>query len=221
MATSIIAACGGGSATGDQPAAAVALEVSSSGQTGIASSQGSSGSSGGAAALSSALAPAMESVVGSASQETASGAMNESSPAPTSSDLSALATTSTDLPNTTSVVAAPGAVTAMSPEAAPDPAAMVKATASTPSIPAPGSATLAWRSPMTRADGSAIGALSGYRVYYGTARGAYSGNLFVVGGANMRGTVTGLGAGTWYFTVATVDASGNESGHGYEMSKKI
>ena len=218
MATSIIAACGGGSATGDQPAAAVALEVSSSGQTGIASSQGSSG---GAAALSSALAPAMESVVGSASQETASGAMNESSPVPTSSDLSALATTSTDLPNTTSIVAAPGAVTAMSAEAAPDPAAMVKATASTPSIPAPGSATLAWRSPLTRADGSAIGALSGYRVYYGTARGAYSGNLFVVGGANTTGTVTGLGAGTWYFTVATVDASGNESGYGYEMSKNI
>ena len=221
IATSIIAACGGGSATGDQPAAAVALEVSSKGQTGIASSQGSSGSSVGAAALSSALAPAMESVVGSASQETASGAMAESSPAPTPIDLPALAATSADLPDTTSVVAAPGVVTAMSPGAAPDLAAMVKAMAATPSIPAPGSARLAWRSPMTRADGSAIGTLSGYRVYYGSARGAYSGNLFVVGGANMTGTVTGLGAGTWYFTVATVDASGNESGHGYEMSKKI
>ena len=83
----------------------------------------------------------------------------------------------------------------------------------------PGSAKLVWDSPATRADGSPVGAISGYRIYYGTARGAYSGSTFIAGGTKTTGSVTGLGKGTWYFTVATIDASGNESGFGYEMSK--
>ena len=74
-------------------------------------------------------------------------------------------------------------------------------------------------SPTTRADGSPLGSISGYRIYYGTARGAYSGSVFIAGGTKTTGTVTGLGKGTWYFTVATIDASSNESGFGYEMSK--
>ena len=66
-----------------------------------------------------------------------------------------------------------------------------------------------------------MGTLSGYRIYYGTARGSYSGNLYVAGGTTTTGTVTGLGAGTWYFTVATIDAMGNESAFGYETSKSL
>ena len=48
-----------------------------------------------------------------------------------------------------------------------------------------------------------------------------NGSLFIAGATETSGTVAGLSSGTWYFTVAAVDASGNESGFGYEVSKSL
>jgi hypothetical protein len=105
------------------------------------------------------------------------------------------------------------------------------ATSSTTMVPAgPGSgttpsgtgvATLNWAAPATKANGTAVGSLSGYRIYYGTASGKYIGNLLVSGGTATGGAVSGLATGKWYFTVAAVDTSGNESTIGYEMSKSL
>jgi hypothetical protein len=82
--------------------------------------------------------------------------------------------------------------------------------------------TVQWDPPSTLASGDAIGTLSGYRIYYGTAPGTYTGSVFVAGAGSATRTVTGLTRGTsWYFTVTAVDVSGNESSIGYESSKTL
>jgi hypothetical protein len=85
--------------------------------------------------------------------------------------------------------------------------------------PGTGSATLSWNRPVTNADGSAVGALAGYVIHYGPASGQYIASLYIADGSAAGGTVTGLASGTWYFSVSALDASGNESEVGYEMSK--
>lgn len=84
-----------------------------------------------------------------------------------------------------------------------------------------GLASLTWDAPVTAANGSAITSLAGYRIYYGTASGNYTGSIYVAGASSLGGSVTGLGVGTWYFTVAAVDTQGNESNLGYELSKTL
>jgi hypothetical protein len=84
-----------------------------------------------------------------------------------------------------------------------------------------GSATLSWEPPLTGADGAPVAALLGYHVYYGKASGQYSGSVFVASNAPATATVSGLDAGTWYFTVTAVDAAGNESNVGHELSKSL
>ena len=85
-----------------------------------------------------------------------------------------------------------------------------------PTVPT-GSVTLAWDAP-TDANGP-IAAVSGYKVYYGTAPGSYTNSVKV--GAATTYTVTGLAPGTYYFNVTDYDASGNESGFANEVSKTI
>ena len=84
-----------------------------------------------------------------------------------------------------------------------------------------GTATVTWVAPATRASGDVVGGLMGFRVYYGTVSTAYTASVYVAGASASSATVTGLGAGTWYFTVTSIDALGNESGIGYEMSKSL
>ena len=80
---------------------------------------------------------------------------------------------------------------------------------------------MSWNAPTTQANGTAIGNLTGFRVYYGTASGVYSSNVYVPGATTSSATLSRLSSGTWYFTVTSVDASGNESSLGYEMSKSL
>ena len=84
-----------------------------------------------------------------------------------------------------------------------------------------GTATVTWVAPATRANGDVVGGLMGFRAYYGTVSGAYTASVYVAGATASSATVTGLGAGTWYFTVTSIDALGNESSIGYEMSKSL
>lgn len=81
----------------------------------------------------------------------------------------------------------------------------------------PNAAVLSW-DPVTAIN------LSGYRVYYGTASGTYLqplGQGINVGSVTTY-TVTGLSSGTtYYFTVTSVDTSGNESAFSTEVSKTI
>lgn len=94
------------------------------------------------------------------------------------------------------------------------------AVAAGPSSPATTSnaATLAWDPPATAAT------LSGYRVYYGTAPGAYLqpyGQGISVGNVTTY-TLSGLSNGTrYYFAVTAFDNSGNESAYSNEAIKDI
>jgi len=73
-----------------------------------------------------------------------------------------------------------------------------------------GSAALSWTAPTTNTDGSAA-ALSGFVVSYGTSPTDLSQQVNVSGATTTSYTVTGLTAGTWYFTVTAVASDGTES----------
>jgi hypothetical protein len=85
--------------------------------------------------------------------------------------------------------------------------------------------TLAWDAPTTNTDGSSLNPttdLSLYKIYYGTESLTYT---TVVDVAN-PGTPTvsqtlNLLPGTYYFTVTTVDTSGQESSYSNEVMKTI
>ncbi|HTN42830.1 MAG TPA: fibronectin type III domain-containing protein, partial [Nitrospiria bacterium] len=80
-----------------------------------------------------------------------------------------------------------------------------------------GDASLTWNAPTTNTDGSPLTDLAGFKVYYGTSSGIYS--TTIDAGNQTTYTVTGLGTGTFYFTVTAYDSSGNESGFSNEGSK--
>lgn len=82
-----------------------------------------------------------------------------------------------------------------------------------------GDATLTWTPPTTHMDGTPLTDLAGYRVYYGTSSGSYGTPIDV--GNRTEYTFTGLGPGTYYFTISAFDASGNESGLAREVSKSF
>jgi hypothetical protein len=125
--------------------------------------------------------------------------------------------TTTDASATSLSTADDTAAAAPAPAPAPTPAPA-------PAVPAPSanSALLTWNSPATLADGSVTPNIAGYRIYYGTTPGSYSSSVYVAGAANLSTLITGLQLGaTWYFTVAAVDSSGNESSFDYEVSKTL
>jgi hypothetical protein len=92
---------------------------------------------------------------------------------------------------------------------------------STPAPPAPDSATLSWVAPKTRADGSALRGLAGFRIYYGTVSGSYSASITVASPAATKYTVRGLPANTYYFVVKAYDKNNEESAASAEVSKTI
>lgn len=73
-----------------------------------------------------------------------------------------------------------------------------------------GDAVLSWNPDMDPT-------LAGYKVYYGTASGHYG--IPVDVGIQTTYMVTGLGFGTYYFTVTAYDSSGIESSYSNEVSK--
>lgn len=75
-----------------------------------------------------------------------------------------------------------------------------------------GDATLSW-------DPNSETNLGGYKVYYGSASRVYGTPLTV--GNTTTFTVSGLDAGTYYFSVTAYDTSGIESGFSNEVSKTV
>jgi hypothetical protein len=73
-------------------------------------------------------------------------------------------------------------------------------------------ATLRW-------DPSPDSTVVGYKLYYGTATRSYTTSLSV--GNQTSYTVTGLGAGTFYFAVTSQNASGTQSSFSNEVSKTL
>jgi len=84
-----------------------------------------------------------------------------------------------------------------------------------------GSIRLGWDAPQTRADGTPLTNLAGYRIYYGTASGNYSQVVTVNGASTTSYTIENLAAGNYYLVLKSVDASSNESAATPEFSKTI
>ncbi len=80
--------------------------------------------------------------------------------------------------------------------------------------------TLSWIPPTTRADGTPLTDLAGYKIYFGTSSGNYTQNIDV--GNVTSYAVTNLSTGTaYYFATTAYDASSNESSFSNEVSKTI
>jgi len=88
-----------------------------------------------------------------------------------------------------------------------------------PAVASDKTATLSWAAPTQRVDGTPLVDLSGYKVFVGQTPRNYSRIIDVAGAPNTRYTVTGLSAGTWYFSISAYDAVGLESDKSPEVSK--
>jgi hypothetical protein len=71
--------------------------------------------------------------------------------------------------------------------------------------------TLSWTPPLTNSDGTTLGNLAGYRIYYGPTAGSYPKRININGAGLSRYDVTGLAAGTYYFVMTSVNSVGVES----------
>lgn len=98
----------------------------------------------------------------------------------------------------------------------------------TPALPPPkgnnpviGNVTLSWYPPTERTDGTALNALSGYRIVFGTKPRKYNRSIRLTNPGLTRYYIDRLGAATWYFAIIAIDAQGMESAPSTEVSKKI
>jgi hypothetical protein len=86
---------------------------------------------------------------------------------------------------------------------------------------ATGSATLSWTPPTQNTDGSPLTNLAGYRVYWGTSQGNYSGSVTVNNAGLSSYVVDQLTPATWYFAVTALNVAGVESGFSNVASKQV
>ena len=83
-----------------------------------------------------------------------------------------------------------------------------------------GQIRLSWERPTTRADGTPLAEIAGYKIYYGPTSQTYD---FIKTISNRTTfAISGLEPGrTYYFTVTAYDASGNESSFSDEVSVAV
>lgn len=87
--------------------------------------------------------------------------------------------------------------------------------------PALGAMTLAWISPTTKADGTPLADLAGYRILLGTTSGVYSQTITVANPYAQTYAITGLPASTYYAVVKAFDSANNESSASAEVFKVV
>jgi Fibronectin type III domain len=83
------------------------------------------------------------------------------------------------------------------------------------------SITLAWDSPRTNADGTALNNLAGYRIYYGPSPGVYPQKIDIDDPSATEHTIKKLSPGTYYFVITAYSGSGLESEHSKEVTITI
>lgn len=71
--------------------------------------------------------------------------------------------------------------------------------------------TLSWAAPTENTDGSALTNLAGFDIYYGSTATAMTQKISISTVGMLTYVITDLSAGTWYFEVLAVNASGVES----------
>lgn len=85
-----------------------------------------------------------------------------------------------------------------------------------------GSASLSWLPPTENTDGSSLGNLAGYKIYYGSASGNYTDVIDINNIGIVDYLIENLASGyTYYFVVTAYDVDGNESGYSAEGSKTV
>ena len=94
---------------------------------------------------------------------------------------------------------------------------------SAPGAPAASSnaVTLNWMPPTENMDGTALTNLSGYDIHYGTSSGNYTQSISVSNAGIATYVVDNLTPGTYYFSVAAVNAAGTESPLSSEVSATV
>ena len=74
-----------------------------------------------------------------------------------------------------------------------------------------GSATLSWMPPTENSDGSSLTNLAGYRVHYGRSPTQLSQTIEITNSSLSTYVVDNLSAGTWYFSLVSVNSGGTTS----------
>lgn len=81
--------------------------------------------------------------------------------------------------------------------------------------------TINWMPPTENTDGTALTNLSGYDIHYGTSSGNYTQSITVSNPGIATYVVDNLTPGTYYFSVAAVNAEGTESPMSSEVSATV
>ena len=81
--------------------------------------------------------------------------------------------------------------------------------------------TLAWISPTTKADGTPLADLSGFRILLGTTSGVYSQTITVASPNAQNYAITGLPPSTYYAVVVAFDSEKNQSSASAEVFKVV
>ena len=90
-----------------------------------------------------------------------------------------------------------------------------------PPVSAANAVTIFWQAPTENTDGSVLGNLSGYKIYYGEASGEYSSSIDVANPGLTSYVVQNLPAGQYYFAVTSYNSAGVESGFSSEVSAAL
>jgi len=77
--------------------------------------------------------------------------------------------------------------------------------------PASGNATLIWSAPTQNTNGTPLTNLAGFHIYYGTSAGNLNQSVQLANPALTSYVLSGLAAGTWYFSINDYTTAGTES----------
>jgi len=88
---------------------------------------------------------------------------------------------------------------------------VVRASPVPPPVNTTGSATVSWIPPTANTDGSVLGNLAGYHIYYGTSASNLNESVTLTNAGLTRYVVGGLATQTWYFAMTAYNSSGVES----------
>ncbi|MCR9188544.1 MAG: PA14 domain-containing protein [Alteromonadaceae bacterium] len=110
----------------------------------------------------------------------------------------------------------------LEPQASPESPTVDDGETSVPPAPTTSTATLTWTAPLTRVDGSSIplSEIDSYEIAYGTSPKNLD-NSMMVDGAETSTEITGLAAGTWYFSIRVIDTNGLASEYSDVASKQV
>jgi predicted phage tail protein len=86
--------------------------------------------------------------------------------------------------------------------------------------PATYSATISWALPQLNTDGTSLADVVGYQIAYGTSQTNLT-QVVTTGASPTSATIDGLAAGTYYFSVTTLNSSGGASATSSVVSKTL